>query len=147
MAYKFALESVLRHRQRLEDEAQREFLVAQAAVNEALAVIESMYKRFDEVREEIGEAQRAGTSGHIALVVEMEAFLIGFTRQIEMKRLEARELLMVAESKQETLVLAAREKKVLAKLKEKRLLERKEWLKQIEVKEMDDMTTMRRGRR
>lgn len=145
MAFKFNLESVLKHRQRLEDFAQREFAEAQAAVDALLNEIEVMYARMDEVREEILAAQRGGSANQIGMVVQMENFLVGQKKQIEVKRLEARGLMVIAEEKQEKLIAAAREKKILVKLKERRQKEHFERLRQLEIKEQDDMTTIRLG--
>lgn len=143
MAFRFNLESVLKHRQRLEEAAQREFAEAQAAVDRLLAEIEGMYQRMDEVREDIARAQQLGSSEQLAMVIEMENFLGGYKHKIDSKRLEARELLLTAEEKHELLIEAALEKKILVKLKERRLLEHREKLRQLEAKEQDDMTTVR----
>jgi flagellar protein FliJ len=145
MAFKFGLETVLKHRKRLEEAAQREFAEAQAAVDAVLQRIEAMYKRSDEVREEILAAQADGSFQKIQEVREMESFLGGHKLRIEALRLEARQLLMVAEEKQEALIEAAREKKILVKLREKRLAEYREWLRQVEIKELDDLTQTRRA--
>lgn len=147
MAFRFGLNTVLKHRQRMEDVAQREYAEAQAAVDECLRAIEDMYRRMDEVREEILVAQQKGDGHHLHQIVEMEGFLSGQKVRIERLRLKARDLLVVAEEKQEALIEAAREKKILAKLKEKRFAEYKERLTRLENKEMDDLTNMRTARR
>lgn len=145
MAFKFNLEAVLKHRKRLEEFAQREFAEAQAAVDDILQRIEDMYTRSDEVREEIRAAQEDGSYQKIQEVRQMEQFLGGHKIRIETLRLEARRLLQIAEEKQEALIAAAREKKILVKLREKRLNEHREWLKQLETKELDDLTMTRRA--
>ena len=145
MAVKFNLETVLKHRKRLEEFAQREFAEAQAAVDDILQRIEDMYTRSDEVREEIHAAQEDGSFQKIQEVREMEQFLGGHKIRIETLRLEARRLLQIAEEKQEALIAAAREKKILVKLREKRLTEHREWLRQLETKELDDLTMTRRA--
>lgn len=142
MAFRFGLEAVLKHRRRLEELAQREYAEAQAAVNECLGRLEAMYRRGDEVREEIRAAQ---ARGDLEIVREMETFLSGQKIRIETVRLEARGLLEVAEEKQEALVAAAREKKVLDKLREKRLAEYRAKLREMETKELDDLTTVRQA--
>ena len=145
MAFKFNLQSVLKHRERLEDAAQKEFAEAQRAVDEILKRIEEMYRRMDEVRSEIHEAQIIGTPQKVEEIRAMEEFLINHRRRIDQTRREARELMMVAEQKQEALILAAQEKKILVKLKEKRLAEYREWLNRMEAKELDDITMTRQG--
>jgi len=140
VAFRFGLDSVLKHRKRLEEIAQKEFATAQAAVDATLRRLEDMYQRMDEVREEISQAEANSRLEHVR---DMEHFLYGHRIRIENVRKEARELLQVAEQKQEALILAAREKKVLVKLKEKRLHEYREWLNRIEAKNQDDQTMMR----
>ena len=145
MAFKFNLETVLKHRTRLEEAAQREFAEAQQAVDQILNKIESMYTRLDEVREQIAQIQTKGQGDKISEIREMESFIFGHKIRIDQERLKARELMIVAEEKQEALILAAREKKVLVKLKDKRLVEFKEWLNRMEAKELDDQTSVRHG--
>ena len=142
MAFRFNLEPVLKQRKRLEEFAQREFAEAQHAVDVMLRSLEAMYTRLDEVREEIAAAERAADLNQVR---DMEAFISGHKIRIEAVRLEARELLRIAEEKQEALILAAQEKKVLVKLKEKRLVEYRDWLNRIEAKNADDQTMMRQA--
>jgi flagellar FliJ protein len=143
MAFRFGLETVLKHRTRMEELAQREVAEAQAAVETCLQELEGMYLRRDEVRQEILGAQQQGSSSKIEEVRGMEQFIEGQKILIQAKRLEARELMAIAEEKQEALMLAAQEKKILVKLKEKRFQEYREWLARIEAKALDDMTTVR----
>lgn len=145
MVFKFGLDSVLKHRKRLEEVAQREFAEAQAAVDAVLARLEEMYKRMDEVREEIQSIQLSNRADKIEQIRGMEFFINGQKARIEQVRQEARTLLQVAEAKQEDLIYAAREKKVLVKLKEKRWAEYREWRERIEAKMMDDQSMMARA--
>jgi flagellar protein FliJ len=145
MGFKFSLDGVLKHRKRLEEVAQREYAEAQAAVDECLRKIEAMYKRSDEVREEILGAQTSGASSSVENIREMELFLAGQKIRIETLRQHARALLQVAEEKQEALIQAAQDKKSLEKMKAKRKAEWEAWIRQIEAKELDDMTTVRQG--
>ena len=141
MGFKFNLETVLKHRKRLEEFAQREYAEAQAAVDECLRRIEAMYLRSDEVREEILSAQKAGNQ--VESIRAMEEFLQGQKIRIETLRQHARVLLQTAEEKQEALITAAQNKKMLVKLKEKKKIAYQDWLKSVEQKEQDDMTSVR----
>lgn len=147
MAFQFSLNTVLKHRKRLEDVAQREYAEAQQAVNECLTAIENMYRRSDEVREEIAIEETRGTPESLKLIREMESFLGGQKIRIETLRMKARELLIVAEEKHEALIHASQERKVLTKLKEKKLAEYKARLEKLEAKELDDLTMVRVARR
>ena len=104
-----------------------------------------MYQRLDEVRDEISATQQQASAHQVENVREMESFLIGHKRRIDAVRLEARELMRIAEDKQEALIVAARERKVLDKLKEKRMTEHKEWLNRVEQKAADDQTMARQA--
>jgi flagellar FliJ protein len=142
VAFRFNLETVLKHRKRLEELAQKDFATAQDAVNTILKKLDDMYTRLDEVRNEIAEAEK---QSRLEDVRAMEHFIIGHKVRIEGVRQEARTLLQVAEEKQEALIKAAQEKKVLVKLKDKRLAEYKEWLNRMEAKNQDDQTMMRQA--
>ena len=145
MAFRFNLEPVLKQRKRLEDVAQRDYAEAQAAVDTVLRRLEAMYQRMDEVRDEIAQTEAASGKESLAMVREMEHFIIGHKIRIESVRQEARSLLQFAEEKQEALIEAAKEKKVLSKLREKRLSEYRERLNRIEAKNADDQTMMRQA--
>lgn len=147
MAFRFGLETVLKHRHRIEEVAQREFADAQAAVDQCLSEIEAMYRRLDEVREEILAAQQRGSASELEMIREMETFVTGQKVRIERLRLKARDLLIVAEEKHEALITAAQERKVMVKLKEKRFAEYKTWLARMEAKELDDVVSVRTARR
>lgn len=143
MAFRFSLDSVLKHRRRLEEVAQRDLAEAQHAVDLCLKKIEDMYRRSDEVREEILELQRRGDGEALNQIQGRETFLRGHKVRIEQERLEARRLMVIAEEKHEILIGAARDRKILDKLKEKRRLQYQEWLKQLEAKQLDDQTMTR----
>lgn len=145
MGFKFSLEAVLKYRRRVEEIAQREFAEAQTAVDDCLRKIEAMYKRSDEVREDISDAQKGGKVDGVEHIREMELFLAGQKIRIATLRQHARELLQIAEEKQEALIQAAQDKKSLEKMKEKRFAEWEAWLRKLEAKELDDMTTVRQG--
>ena len=145
MAFRFGLEAVLKHRKRLEEIAQRDFAEAQHAVDAILQRLEEMYRRQDEVREEISRLEALGGKDSLDLIRAMEAFIVGHKIRIESVRQEARGLLQKAEQMQELLIAAAQDKKVMAKLKEKRAREHHERIGRIEAKEMDELTMMRQG--
>jgi len=143
VAFRFGLETVLKHRKRLEEIAQREYAEAQNAVNEALNRLEAMYTRTDEVRVEIAQAQSRGDSESLSQVLEMEGFINGRKCGLNACARKRAKLLRLAEEKQELLIKAAQEKKVLVKLKDKRLAEYRDWLRRLEAKAVDDQTMTR----
>lgn len=140
MAFEFSFESLLRHRARIEEMARREFLEAQAIVQGTLNEIDKMYQRIDEVRNQISEEQQGNNTN---LIQQLEAFIEGQKIRIEMKRLEARQQMEVAEEKQDILTERAKEHKSLKKLKAKKYAEFKKAQKKKEAKNIEDMVTMR----
>ena len=141
--FRFALESILKYRGRLEEEAKREFVEAQNKVEAQRAKIDAMYRRADEVREEIHTLERAGTGRDLELVRASEHFLLGHARRIQTERQTLGVLMADLEDKQEKLIFAASEKKVLAKLREKRRIEFVQRLDKLEALELDEMATTR----
>lgn len=123
--------------------AQRDLAEAQHAVDACLENIEAMYRRNDEVREEILNCQKQGDAQALHQIHERETFLRGQRQRIEQERLEARRLMAIAEEKHEILIAAARDKKILEKLKERKRQQYQEWIRQLEAKQLDDQTMTR----
>jgi flagellar export protein FliJ len=140
MAFKFGLEPVLKHRERLEEIAHMEYTQARAKVDAAMDGLETMCSLITEIRAEIASALK---SGSLLIAHEMEDFLAGHKIRIDRLRQQARELLRQAEDKQDVLIKAARERKVLAILKDRKLAEYRDWLRRIEAKALDDQTMTR----
>ena len=144
MKFVFALESVLKHRSLVEEQARIAFLEAKHAVDQLLGEIQQMYQRMDQTREAIHqETLGQSTSPRLEF---LSSFIEGQKIKIEAARRKARELLVTAEEKQEQLIEAQKERKVLDKLKEKRFLEFKKNVRQRELKRLDEIVTLRASR-
>jgi flagellar protein FliJ len=137
--FKFSLEKVLQHRKNLEDEARRNFLLAQAQTVAAVQKQRRMYEAIDKGRE-FAKGQS------IATLRSTEEFVVGQKIRIAQQRDQVRKLKEHEERLQDLLVLASQERKTLEKLKEKKLLEFKELAERRERAELDDMTIMRSKR-
>lgn len=142
MKFKFPLESVIRYRKQLEDEARRDFETAQANLERCLQHINYMYQQMDDSRTRILKLQQKPPVD-IASIRYNEEFIEGQKILIQNERLKARELMTVLEQKQEVLVEKAKEHKILLKLKERRRTQFLNEQKKLEVKRMDDLVTMR----
>lgn len=142
MPFKFTLEPLMKHRKRLEEDAQREFFKARSAVDEALRRINSLYESVDHARRQIQILQRSGGQA-IAAITQHEEFIAGVQIRIERERKVARELMMVAEEKHQVLLEAAKEFKSIEKLKERRHRQYREEKKKKELKIIDQTVTMR----
>ncbi|MCB0365222.1 MAG: flagellar export protein FliJ [Bdellovibrionaceae bacterium] len=145
MSYKFPFETLLKHRKRIEEAAQRDYFQAKLAVDESLDKINGMYKSLDQTRTEIQQLQKGGNQA-IASINQREEYINGLRVRIEQERQVARQLMMVAEEKLHILMEAAKEHKSLDKLKEKRSQEHRQAKKKKEIKEVDEMVTMRHKR-
>lgn len=143
MTFKFSFESLLKHRRRLEDEARREYLEAQARVDEKLAEIRRMYDQVDQTRQTIHSIEEMCGKGDVTRISGGHEFIQGQAIRIERERKVVRELISVAEEKQAYLVEVARETKVLEKLKEKRWEKYKADRRRKEALRLDEMITMR----
>lgn len=142
MKFKFAFESLLKHRRNLEEMARKQFLEAQAQVDECLAELKSFYDQQDRTRHEI-QKMTADGGRNTSELQSLDEYIDGLELKIERQRQEARRLIEISEEKRDLLVEAARDYKVLEKLREKR---RQEFLKvkmKLEDKSMQDLVTMR----
>lgn len=147
MKFKFTLESVLKHRQRLEEDAKKDFLESQAKLEDAKVVLGDMYKLVDRSREEIAQFQINKQGTKLSQILEREAFIHGQGLRITNQRQSIRILQQDLEEKQEALILALRERKTLEKLKEKKKKEHDMEVARKEALLLDEIATIRAGGR
>lgn len=145
MKFRFAFETLLKHRKRIEEEKQRDYHQAKQAVDEVLGRINGMYQSLDQTRAEIQEIQTGGSTS-IETIVQREEYIEGLKIKIESERQVARQLMMVAEEKLQILMEAVKEFKSLEKLKERKHQEHRREAKKKELKSVDEMVTMRHKR-
>lgn len=143
MAFRFALESILKHRKRQEDIAQRDFLEAQAKVEECLRGIQSIYTSIDNTRISISAAEKSGTPNDLDFIRQADRFIEGQKVRVREERLKARELIRAMEDRQHELTERMHERKIMQNLKDKRLEEYQEEIKRIEQIELDDLVNSR----
>jgi flagellar FliJ protein len=148
VAFRFSLESVLKHRKRQEDVAHREFVEAQVVVEECFKRIDTMYRQIDATRTEIAVMVKVGKPSDLHFVRSSETFIEAQKIRIHKERMRARELIRMMEEKETILLQCLADRKTMDKLKEKRLEEYKARLALLEQKELDDLTNARwaRGR-
>jgi len=141
MAFRFSMESVLKHRKREEEMAHRDVVEAQNNLEACLQGIEKMYAQIDATREAISQSER---SGDLQWVLTSEVFIEAQKIRIHRERLHARELIRVLEEKQDVLLERLHDRKIIEKLKERRRIEYNERLARLEQKELDDLNSSRR---
>ncbi len=137
LKFRFKLESILRYRRTLEEQARANYLQARAKADQALLEIEQMYQAIDDARLSIKNAALQGSSAnHLGL---QEDFIQGQKIRIDAARMKARELLSTADEKQEELTQAQRERKVLELLKDRKHADFKITQKKLDMKIMDEV--------
>lgn len=142
MAFEFRLESVLKHRQRLEDERQRDYQLAQEATRQAKKVLQDFYDAIDRSQDAIATNLSDGSQSSI--LIENDLYIEGVRKKIDLQRRKITELLQIEEEAQQRLIDAAKEKKTLEILKEKQREQYKAKIAQQEAFEADDHMIMRR---
>jgi|SaaInlStandDraft_6_1057023.scaffolds.fasta_scaffold18565_2 flagellar protein FliJ len=142
MAFKFNLETLLKHRKRVEEEAQRVYFEAKSKADAALAEIEQMYDKIDEARQRAEALETEG--GDVSqYVIQIDQFIMGQKLKIEMKKVIVRELLSEAEEKHELLTEASQEFKIIEKLKENKKAEYLKIKRKKEQKKLDENSVIR----
>ena len=143
MRFRFRLETLLKHREALKDEAQRVWMEAQNNLNQCLEEIKEMYRQMDHSRQTIATSEKSGVRNQPAVFVSANEFMSGQKVRIERKRQEARELMTVAEQRREEMIAATQNHEVLKKLKDRKKQEFLKKKKVMEAKQIDDLVTMR----
>ncbi len=145
MKYKFSLEVLLDHRKKLENEARRNFMLAQSRVDEAIAELNGFYDQVDRTRTENGDIEKSGGRASPKLMAN-DDFIAGQKFRIEAQRLKIRELKVIADDLMEIMIEAAKEAKTLVKLKERRTDEHKLAERKHELKVTDEIVILRHKR-
>jgi flagellar protein FliJ len=140
--FKFAFEKLLAHKQTLEEIAQKNLAEAQRKLEDAKNELNALYQAVDDVRARSFELERQGGQSQMTGIATDE-FIKGQKYRIEKQKNVVREKMWDVEQRQDELIIAAREKKTLEKLREKKLEEFQLEMKRKEVKEVDDIVTMR----
>lgn len=147
MAFQFRLQKVLDHRRRVEDEAKRDYMEAQAKTVTALKELEDLYVAIDMARARGHQMQTSAPDTRMAPTLQtIDLFINGQKIRIERQRAKIRDLKGEEERLQDVLIAAAREKKTLEKLREKHLQEYRDERTRLEQAEADDLSVMRYGR-
>ncbi|MEK7356032.1 MAG: flagellar export protein FliJ [Bdellovibrionota bacterium] len=142
MRFLFSLESLLDHRRRLEEVAQKEWAEAQGKVDAAVAQLGRYYDQVDEARTRSAAIETQGGAQTGALI-SIDEFIGGQKYRIEAQRAVIRELKTEAERLQEILIEAAKETKTLEKLKERQLADFNVKRRKAEAKANDELIVTR----
>lgn len=145
MKFKFPLESVVKHRKIKEDLAQKDFMEAQAQLNQELAQLEKMRQDMHEAHLRAAALEKLGGAQGPALG-QIHEFKKGQVLRIERQKVRVQEVEKWVEDKREILRQAALEYKIIDKLKEKKFEEYKHERAIKEQQEADEQSVLRFGR-
>ena len=143
MKFKFKLEKVLKHRQILEDLAQKDFQEAQAEANRQTAILDKMMNEKVEARKRAHSLQSQTGGQVLESLKQIHDFIVLQDIRIEKQIKVIQDCEKVVESKREILRQKAMDTKILKRLEEKKKQQFREEQRQIEQKEMDDNSSMR----
>lgn len=145
MKFRFPFETLLKQRNILRDEAQREFRNAMNKVDDATGILQEMRHMLQVAREDV-RTVRDGGGQLVGSLKSYEEFIEGQKIRIQNQIKLVKSLEEIAEKKRDALIEANRDLKSLEKLKEKRY---NEFVKQAQKKDMkfiDEISVMRAAR-
>jgi len=144
LKFNFKLQKVLEHRKILEDLAQKDFQEAVAAFHEEERKLEDLKTARHQAFQRRYDIQTKGLQGSGLLSMQqIEIFIKGQDRRIEMQKAKVQEAENLVEAKREILRQKATEYKIIDKLKEKQRAEFIEERNRIEQKEIDELNVIR----
>ena len=108
MKFKFPLQTVVRHRQIKEDLAERDFMQAQALLNEEIKKLEKMQEDWHQAHVRMGQLSQLGGAQGPGLV-QISEFKRGQDIRIERQRAKVQEYVNLVEARREILRHAALE--------------------------------------
>ncbi len=139
----FKLQTVLDHRQRLEDMAQQKLSQARMVEESLSAEHTAAQKQLDDLRDEYEQRQAKGMfSQEFMLYEDRIEHQRNHITQLEWAQKKAQDFVRVC---REELGAASRNKHLLAKLKERKIAEQEQELKLKEMNELDEMTILRQS--
>lgn len=147
MAFKFKFTSLMKYRKRIEEDAQREYLLARRNLDDCLLLIQQYYESMEKARRDISAFQVSGQAGALSQILSLEQFIEGQKVRVTNERVRAREFMAKVEEKQEILIEATREHKKIEKLEERMREDYRKEQKRLEAKRMDDLVVIRSRRR
>lgn len=142
MKFKFSLEKVLKHRQIQLDMVRKEYIEAVDFFNSEKKILEDMFEKKEASLKQRSEL--VGMSGQWqSTVQQINEFLIGQDVRIENQQIRLEKINQIVEMRRENLRVALSEVKMMEKLKEKKREEFVNEVNKTEMKELDEISTIR----
>lgn len=135
--FKFPLEKVKRHREQVEQMAQRDFQVAMAELNQEMEVLEKM-------EEQVQDALKSRLDKtSVPALTQVHDFLMGQDIRMDRQKKKIQEVEKRVESLREILRQKAIETKIIKELEQRKLRDFQEELRKKELRNQDDLNLMR----
>lgn len=139
--FKFNLEKVKKHREQMENQAQRDFQLASSAMNEQIEILNQM-------RIEQSEAQKSRLDKtSVPALTQVHDYLVGQALRIENQEKKIQEMEKRVEELRETLRQKAIETKILKELEQRKFRDFIEEVRKREARQVDDLNVMRFNRK
>ncbi len=143
MKFRFRLQTVLDHRERLKKQAEEAYLLALSDLNKEKQRLEGYYEQIRLTRvSQATSTQRGGVTG--GELAHQSEFIAGVAVKIERQKDVVREHQAIVEEKLQEYQVRAKDHEVLVKLREKKWQLFRLENKKREQKHMDELATMRR---
>jgi len=146
MERRFRLQAVLNYRQDLEEALQLELGRLQGEEHVARQRLETLRAESDHTLTATGQ-MLSEPRPDMGTVQQGFVYLDALQRRIDAQLAELAELAVQVEAKRKEVVEAMQARKVLEKLKQRHDRAYAEWVRQVEQRLVDDMTTVRHNRR
>lgn len=144
-AFRFDLQSVLRHRQMKEDQARRDFLWVKGLFDQRRDALDRLFDVRRRTRDEMGT--KTGGAVEVKELLRYQRYLNGLRYQIATARAELATVEKELDARRQLFEKARRERKVMDKLRERR---REDWaveVRRAEQKETDEVGAQLTSRR
>lgn len=139
--FKFNLEKVKKHREQMENQAQRDFQLANSAMNEQIEILKQM-------RIEQSEAQKSRLDKtSVPALTQVHDYLVGQAQRIENQEKKIQVMEKRVEELRETLRQKAIETKILKELEQRKFRDFIEEVRKREARQVDDLNVMRFNRK
>lgn len=143
MKFHFRLQKVLNHRKTLQDLAQRDFEEVQAESFRQKNILMDMINALHEARLRAGSVQSRPEKDAAERLKQIHEFTVLQDIRIKLQKTKVEEHEKLVEDKREILRLKAIDSKIIERLKERQLEAFQMELRQLEQKEMDEISILR----
>jgi len=143
--FKFKLQPVLEHRQKKEDIFKKELAEVKKRFESEKLLLEELKQKLFDLQSELREKQKS--SFEISDIAAYSSYIDRVEGEIELKIIKLTEIAEDVKKAQKRLLEASKDKKILEKLHERKYEEFQKELERIEQGLIDELATIRHGRK